>query len=288
MALAAVAGAGRAESVVAKSSASDAYGWGETASVARAECSLTGRLDCAPVISCPGGGWTVLARPGAGLAALAVVCGQSDADARRAALALCMRAANDLCWTADVVDPQGKRLPAEPNAAFDRAFHAGGLLRLAGLDPAGLPGDESEAYAGAVRAFEARLQLGVSGTVTRQTLFFLLAAAGGRQAYVDAAGAQEPALQSYVWVAQPAARRTFSDELLAQSPEDREAALIALVLARGAPCLDWMGEVTPPVPPSGVWTLLCQDGRYTITLAPGDIRIDTEPLDPETDPLRME
>lgn len=277
----------RAQTVVAWSPTAEDFGWcgkGDAACAIR-QCAAFGSGDCTPVATCRSD-WFAVAEPDGAQKGITVVCDMvRSVEAQLVALAACVTAANDLCWTRDVVHTDDGPEGDETIQERDRLMYAQALLQMTGRGEGFLiSGEADRATIAAIGAFQDRVGLPVTGLTEAPLIFHLLAAAGGRQAFVDTftRNVTQPQRDKGIVVATaiaagPPARRTLGQEWLAMSPAHRTLALTSYLRERGYAC-DREGAVAEVLDAAGeIWSLTCAGTRYRVTFAASSVMVETNP-----------
>jgi hypothetical protein len=288
-----------ASAATAFSLASDgSFGWcvrnraDNAASCADSYCRNTGATDCRIVVTCADGP-SAVAKPDAPLKGIAIACGFNSPNwARMMALAACMQAVNDLCWTDATIAADGDEMDAALNEVFDRLFYAQSLLQLRSYKVDAVTGEGDTQTTLAIAAFQRDVGLPETGTTDPPLLFHLLAAAGGRQVEVDAARTSviEPnaafvASNIHAESAAPLPRRDFITELAAMAPDDQRAAMITSVRASGVSCRDPVSSAVLPDVGMSMFVVTCADQENVVIQQEGGGRfISSTPRTTPSDP----
>lgn len=278
--LAFVASPARAETAIYYSAPENAYGWcagyslNRARSCAKGYCADEGGTDCNLAVEC-GGGWGAIAfaeRPAEGFGAS---CGMADALAARAvALSNCMAVSNTMCWTDVAFNANGRTSSEASNRDFDITWYSQGMLQVRNYDPGTADGNFGRQTRSAISEFQTDLGRTATGDLDDELFFRLLDAVGGAQnlARIVKRDVVEPKQEElaenvYSYSRLPAQPATFSEELMTRPLDQRLLALATLLASSNTKCtLPALDGQPLPDASSGIWSIECVEGSYTLIL----------------------
>lgn len=249
------------------------YAYDRAHTCAHDECTKEGGKDCVLALECDGG-WGAIAfaeEPAVGVGA---TCGLKDAYfARSQALAACMNAANNLCWTDTTFDGDGNSASAADNRNFDLVWFTQTMLQIRHFKLGDADGQMGGQTRAAIAKFRSSLGEGQSGAPDEDLVRRLLDAVEGPQIYASII--KRDVLDdrtdlndiTFAKSTSPSPAMSFS-EVLMQRPEDQRRLALATILAdEGSPCTLPAKDAEPlPDAKSGVWNIGCAEGDYTLML----------------------
>jgi len=268
----------QATTAIYYSAPENTYGWcagyasGKARDCAKRNCVNTGGKACKLALECRGG-WSAVAsaqRPAVGLGAS---CGMNDpSSARQMALASCIEASNALCWTVSTFSGNSTS-SAQSNRAFDEVWFSQALLSMRKYSVGNADGNIGARTRVAIKKFQTTIGMPANGEVGDELLGRLFDAVGGRQQFIRIIKRDvlEPrkkrfARQIFAHAPSPLPEKSFGQELVERTQEQRLLALATFLAAAGIPC-------TPPAydalqEEENLWVVDCDEDYYEVdTLA---------------------
>ena len=258
------------------------YGWcagyaSERATTcAQDECQDGGNT-CQQVLSCEDG-WGAIVSPSDGTA-LVAVCGVGNAmTARQQAIAACVAALDELCWTNTTFGPNAQQESKDDNYNFDLVWYAQSLLQLENFTTSGSDGVMGPATRSALAKFNTAIGRSPETPLDEETLNRLIDGAEGihRFAALLKANVVDPARPNLVNKIYSSATTTptdisFTQELLQESDPDRRTALATLLSVNGNACsLPATDATLMGLPATSVsWAVDCAQASYTMIIPSG-------------------
>jgi peptidoglycan hydrolase-like protein with peptidoglycan-binding domain len=260
------------------------YGWatgyelGRAEYEARSSCSGAGGAQCRLVLECSNG-YGAVAFAGGDNRGVGLSCGLRDAYyARLLALLTCSVAANALCWTESAFDSNGNELSTSSNGSFDLTFYVQQMLIAQKLYGGDVDGEAGPQTRDAVRAFQAKLGVQMSGEIDDALFFTLIDAVGGSQLLIQGLKAaildpmqDEVSVHSYSYSSAPLPAVSLSEEIGGRSELEQRTALATLLTLQDWPCTLPARSAKPlgnDYTTQG-WNVTCDEGDVTIIFMEG-------------------
>jgi hypothetical protein len=198
--------------------------------------------------------------------------------ARAQAIAACVAASDQLCWSNTTFGPDAQQESKDDNYNFDLVWYAQSLLQLENFTTSGSDGVMGPATRDALAKFNTAIGRLPAAPLDEETLNRLVDAAEGihRFAALLKTNIVDPAQPNlinklYSLVTTAPTDASFTQELLQESDPDRRTALATLLSVNGSACpLPATDATLMGLPATSVsWAVDCAQASYTLIIPGG-------------------